>query len=157
MKCGCFHVMSPKLPEQPALRNLPTPFTKVIATRYYDGPLEGFLAHRDWPQACVFQLLDWDRETDTKVYDVARVEDLSFEDVVALLFDQRLPTWPVWVLPSSARGRGEELVDRCFAGARPVATVTAKDLFGQIDAWDPAENAPLSSGLVATVDKRGAG
>src|SRR5687768_7458917 len=117
-------------------RHLPSPFTKAIATRYYDGPMEGFLAHGEWPQACVFQLVDWDRETDLRTYDIARVEDLSFDDVVGMLFEDRRPTWPVWVLPSNVRSRGEQLVDECFTRARPVATVTTRDLFGEIALWD---------------------
>jgi hypothetical protein len=131
-----------------------SPFTKVIATRYYDGPMEGFLGHRDWQQACVFQLLDWDRETDLRVYEIARVEDLEFEQVVALLFQERLPTWPVWVLPSGARERGERLLDECFARARPVATVTTGDLFGDVALWTPADDAPVSSSLVLPVRTR---
>src|SRR5688500_14448566 len=107
---------SPSIPAD--LRNVRSPFTKVIAARYYDGPIEGFLAHAEWPQACVFQLVDWDRETDLRVYDIARVEDLSFEDVVGLLFEDRRPTWPIWVLPSATRERSEALVDECFGRAR---------------------------------------
>jgi hypothetical protein len=140
--------MSPKSEAPPSFRHLKSPFTKVIATRYYDGPMEGFLGHRDWPQACVFQLLDWDRETDLRVYEIARVEDLAFEQVVALLFQERLPTWPVWVLPSGTREHGERLVDECFARARPVATITTADLFGDVALWTPADDAPASSGLV---------
>jgi len=149
--------MSPKSEDLPSLRHLPSPFNKVIATRYYDGALQGFLAHGDWLQACVFQLLDWDRETDMRVYEIARVEDLAFEEVVALLFHERLPTWPVWVLPSAVRERGERLVVECFARARPVATITTRDLFGDIALWDAAEDAPLSSGMVLPKRKQGAG
>ena len=130
----------------------------MIATQYYDGALEGFLAHRDWPQACVFQLLDWDREADVRVYEIARVEDLSFDDVVALLFTDRLPTWPVWVLPSSAQRRAKRLVDECMTRARPVATITTRDLFGDIALWTPADDAPASSGLLPLASRRsGAG
>ncbi len=132
----------------PSIRHLKSPFSKVIATRYYDGPMVGFIAHRDWPHACVFQLVDWDRETDIRVYELSRVEDLSFEDVVATLFRDRLPTWPVWVLPSSARERGQALLDEHAARARPVATITTRDLFGDILRWDAADDAPLSSGLL---------
>src|SRR5688572_23503218 len=94
----------------PSVRHIRSPFTKAIATRYYDGPMEGFLAHKDWPHACVFQLLDWDRETDVRTYEIVRVENLAFEDVVGLLYEQRLPTWPVWVLPAAARERAKDLV-----------------------------------------------
>jgi hypothetical protein len=139
---------SQKPADPPSFRHLESPFNKVIATHYYDGPLRGFLQHRDWLQACVFQLIDWDRETDLRVYEVARVEDLTFEAVVGLLFADRLPTWPIWVLQSRARARGERLLDECVARARPVATVTTRDLFGQIAEWDVAEDAPLSSGLM---------
>jgi hypothetical protein len=150
-------IMSPKSEDSLSLRHAKSPFTKAIATRYYDGPLEGFLAHRDWLQACVFRLLDWDRETDVRVYEIARVEDLAFEEVVSLLFHDRLPTWPVWVLPSSAHGRGERLLNECFTRARPVATVTTRDLFGDIAIWDPADDAPVSSGLVIPTRKQDAG
>jgi hypothetical protein len=126
---------------------LPSPFHRVIACDYYDGALEGFLAHRDWPQACVFQLLDWDRETDARVYEITRVEDLDFEDVVSRLFTDRLPTWPAWVLPNSARARAKRLVDECAARGRAVATVTTLDLLGVISVWAPADDAPLSVGL----------
>ena len=79
-----------RLPEgPPSFSDLKSPFTKAIATRYYDGPLEGFLAHCDWSQACVFRLLDWDRETDLRVFEIARVEELEFEDAVRLLFRDR--------------------------------------------------------------------
>jgi hypothetical protein len=145
----------PALPSD--FQSVRSPFHKVIATRYYDGPMEGFLAHDEWPQACVFQLVDWDRETDLRVYDIARVEDLSFEDVVGILFEERRPTWPVWVLPSGARARGEQLVDECFTRARPVATVTTRDLFGELSSWDPADDAPMSSGLVTTRHRRDTG
>lgn len=153
----CVSVMGSKPTDPSDFRNLPSPFTKVIATRYYDGPMEGFLAHSEWPQACVFQLVDWDRETDIRTYDIARVEDLSFDDVVGMLFEERRPTWPVWVLPSSVRARGEQLVDQCFARARPVATVTTRELFGEISFWDPADDAPLSSGLVVPRSSRHTG
>jgi hypothetical protein len=144
------------LPEAPpSVRHFKSPFKRVIATRYYDGPMEGFVAHQDWPQACVFQLIDWDRETDVRVYEVARVEDLTFEDVVALLFEERLPTWPVWVLPSGARDRAKKLVDECMARARPVATITTRDLFGDIALWTPADDAPASSGLIVVASQRG--
>jgi hypothetical protein len=149
--------MGSKPTEPSDFRNLPSPFTKVIATRYYDGPMEGFLAHNEWLQACVFQLVDWDRETDVRTYDIARVEHLSFDDVVGMLFEERRPTWPVWVLPSSLRERGEQLVDQCFKSARPVATVTTRDLFGEISFWDPADDAPLSSGLVMPSRRRDTG
>jgi hypothetical protein len=149
--------MSQQPEDPPSLRHLKSPFTKVIATRYYDGPMEGFLAHSDWQQACVFQLLDWDRETDMRVYEIARVEDLGFEEAVALLFQERMPTWPVWVLPTADRERGEQLVDECFARARPVATITTRDLFGDIALWDPADDAPMSSGVVMPVRKQDAG
>lgn len=148
--------MSPKSDDLPSLRHLESPFNKVVATRYYDGAMAGFLGHRDWLQACVFQLLDWDRETDMRVYEIARVEDVAFEEVVSLVFHDRLPTWPVWVLQGAARERGERLVVECFARARPVATVTTRDLFGDITLWDPAEDAPLSSGLVLRAHRQGA-
>jgi hypothetical protein len=133
----------------PSYADLKSPFTKVIAVRYYDGPLEGFLDHRDWSQACVFRLLDWDRVTDVRVFEIARVEDLEFEEAVGLLFRDRRPTWPVWVLPSSLRDRGELLVDQCFERARAVATITTGDLLGNILQWETADDAPQSSSLLA--------
>ena len=136
--------MSQQPEDPPSFSRLKSPFTKAIATRYYDGALEGFLLHRDWLQSCVFRLLDWDRETDLRVYEIARVEDLEFEEVVALLFRDRRPTWPLWVLPSSMREEGERLVDQCFERARAVATVTTADLFGRISEWEPADDAPQS-------------
>jgi hypothetical protein len=143
--------------ENSSLRQLKSPFVKAIATRYYDGPMEGFLGHRDWLQACVFRLLDWDRETDERVYEIARVEGLPFEQVVSMLFHERLPSWPVWVLPSAMRDHGERLLDQCFVRARPVATVTTRDLLGEIALWTPAEDAPVSSGLPVPARKQDAG
>ena len=150
--------MSPKAAaDAPSPSSLLSPFSKVIAARYYDGPTEGFLGHRDWLQACVFQMVDWDRETDVRVYEIARVEDLAFETVVEALFRERRPTWPVWVLPTNARSRGEEMVDECFARARPVATVTTRDLLGEIAHWEPADDAPLSSVLTPVAGRRDVG
>jgi hypothetical protein len=155
---ACARVVMSQAPEvPPGFQHLKSPFTKVIATHYYDGPIEGFLGHSDWSQACVFRLLDWDRETDLRVFEIARVEDLGFEELVALLFQERLPRWPVWVLHGGARTRGEQLLDECFAKARPVATVTTRDLFGDITLWDPANDAPMSSGLAARRHQQDAG
>jgi hypothetical protein len=140
--------MSQKAESPPSLRHLKSPFTKVIATRYYDGPVEGFLAHQDWPHACVLELIDWDRETDIRVYEVSRLEELSFEDVVEALFSDRRPTWPVWVLPSGASKRGKELMDAHAQRTRLVGTLTTRDLLGQILIWDAADDAPRSSGLL---------
>jgi hypothetical protein len=148
-----------RVPEGPPsfFSDLKSPFTKAIATRYYDGPLEGFLAHCDWSQACVFRLLDWDRETDLRVFEIGRVEELEFEDAVGLLFRDRRPTWPLWVLPSSLRERGEQLVDQCFERARAVATVTTGDLLGNIAQWEVADDAPQSSTLQALARRKDAG
>lgn len=141
----------------PSFADLKSPFTKVIAARYYDGPIEGFLAHCDWSQACVFRLVDWDRETDLRVFEIARVEHLEFEDAVGLLFRERRPNWPVWVLPSSVRERGEQLIDECFARARAVATVTTSDLLGHIAAWEAANDAPPSRTLLELTRRQRAG
>ena len=143
--------------DPPSYAGLKSPFTKVIAARYYDGPLEGFLAHCDWSKACVFRLLDWDREADLKTYEIARVEDLQFEDAVGLLFRDRRPTWPLWVLPGSAREHAEQLVDECFERARAVATVTTSDLLGTIVEWEAADDAPQSSTLIALTRRQSAG
>jgi len=139
---------SPEAP--PGYLQPKSPFSKVIATRYYDGPLAGFLAHRDWNQVSVFRLVDWDRERDHRVFEIARVDGRTFEGVVSLLFEERLPTWPVWVLQGGARERGEKLLDECFARARPVATVTAQDLLTEIMRWDAADDAPASSHWVVS-------
>ncbi|MDF3069662.1 MAG: hypothetical protein K0R38_5263 [Polyangiaceae bacterium] len=138
-----------------SIRHLKSPFSKVIATRYYDGPMEGFVAHNDWPHACLFQLVDWDRETDIRVYEVTRVEDFSFDEVVEALFRDRRPTWPVWVLPSGARERGQRLLAELTERTRPVATLTTRDLFGDILVWDAADDAPLSSGLILAAQSSG--
>lgn len=140
--------MGQKAENPSSLRHLRSPFTKVIATRYYDGPLEGFLAHDDWPHACLLQLIDWDRETDIRVYEVSRIEELSFDDVVESLFSDRRPSWPVWVLPNGARERGQQLFEAHAPRARPVATLTTRDVLGEILVWDAADDAPLSSGLI---------
>jgi len=129
----------------PSYRQPKSPFCKVIATRYYDGPLAGFLAHRDWNHVCVFRLVEWDRERERRVFEIARVDGQTFEGVVALLFEERLPTWPVWVLQGGARERGEKLLDECFGRARPVATVIAQDLLTDIVRWEAADDAPASS------------
>jgi hypothetical protein len=145
--------MQQKPEDSVGLRHLQSPFAKIIAARFYDGPTEGFLDHRDWPHACVFQMVDWDRQSDIRVYEISRVEDLAFDDVVELLFRERRPTWPVWVLPSNARLRGEQLVDECLKRARPLATVSTRDLLGEITRWEVADDAPLSSTLLTIAQR----
>jgi hypothetical protein len=148
--------MGEKAENRSGLRHLKSPFGKVIATRYYDGPLEGFLAHEDWPHACLFQLIDWDRETDLRVYDVSRIEELSFDQVVEALFRDRRPSWPVWVLQGSERERGGRLIAEHTRRARAVATLTTRDLLGDILVWESADDAPLSSGLIVAASRRDA-
>jgi hypothetical protein len=146
--------MSLQLPGQGTLRNVKSPFTKIIATHYYDGPTQGFVEHVDWIEACVFQLLDWDRETDLRVYEIARMAGTSFDEVVAELFEDKRPTWPIWVLQGPSKGRGEQLVDVGFQRGRAVATITTTGLFDDIALWDAAQDAPVSSGLVVPARRR---
>ena len=70
----------------PSVRHLKSPFTKVIATRYYDGPMEGFLCHNDWPHACLFQLVHKTR-TDAGGFELAHRAAVFVDAVLRVVVD----------------------------------------------------------------------
>jgi hypothetical protein len=112
-------------------RNYPSPFQKVLALGYYDGPTEGLLQ-------CVsgsvyrFHLLAWDEATqDLRVFGLAALPSAAFTQLVALYAPTQPPRWPTWV-PSWQEGFAEP-TEAILAQAGPVEWVLAvEDLYGPI-------------------------
>lgn len=59
----------------------PSPFTRVLAAGYYDGPTEGIIACGACGRAFAFRLLKWDSDQDLRVFAIGGIQE-DFEDLV---------------------------------------------------------------------------
>ncbi|SRR6266508_2754982 len=110
----------------------PSPFTKVLALGYYDGPTEGFVQGGEGGPVYRFHMLAWDSETqDLRVFGLAPCPSDSLARLVALCERYEPARWPVWV-PSwheGLEGETEQLLSEAGTFGWVVA---AHDLLGQI-------------------------
>lgn len=74
-----------------------SPFGRVVALGYYDGPTSGVLQCATCPSVYRFEMLDWNAGQDVRVFSLARLPPGSLERVVDLCPKTRPPQWPIWV------------------------------------------------------------
>jgi hypothetical protein len=113
----------------------PSPFTRLVALGYYDGPTQGILECGAAGDTYKFDLIDGD---DLRLYSLAPLPKGSFDEVVRLLTPYQQPRWPAWCplwsFPSdSVRQEVEKETDRILSGAGPGEwVVAAEDVLGEI-------------------------
>ncbi len=113
----------------------PSPFSRIIALGYYDGPTSGILEGGTAGPAYKFVMLDGD---DLRIYSLAPLPPGSLENLVQLLTPYQQPRWPLWCprwsFPSEAlRAEVEAETDRILGLAGPVEwVVAAEDLLHEI-------------------------
>jgi len=103
-------------------RQLRSPFSRVIATGYYDGSTEGFTDCDTCRTVYEFKMLDWDEGQDIRVFKVEEKAGALFDELVEVIStEQDRPRWPIWVprspFPVAAEKRIHDLRSK-VAGAR---------------------------------------
>jgi hypothetical protein len=74
-----------------------SPFGRMIALGFYDGPTGGVAECAYCHAEYVFEMLDWDDGQDVRVFSFAPLPAGSFEQVVSACPQSNAPPWPVWV------------------------------------------------------------
>ena len=134
-----------------------SPFTRIIALDWYDGPRSGLLQCEVCGREFRFELLDERLDEgdgpDLRVYSLAPLPAGSIAKVVAALAGTHPPAWPVWApiwtFPDpEAKAAAEASVDRVIEqAARPELVVVTRDLAAEI-----REARAITDDDVATVD-----
>jgi hypothetical protein len=96
-------------------RDLPSPFQRLIALGYYDGPTSGLAECARCRKSYRLELVAWDTSQDVRVFATATFEMERFERVIRACARQEEPNWPVWVpnlslLPLEARAELDGLL-----------------------------------------------
>jgi hypothetical protein len=108
--------------ERPDGRQLRSPFSRVVATGFYDGATEGFTECDTCRTLYEFSMLEWDEGQDVRLFKMEEKAGGLFDELVEMVrSNQQQPRWPIWVprfpLPDAAEKRIQEHHTRA-AGAR---------------------------------------
>jgi hypothetical protein len=118
-------------------RQQKSPFARIIATGFYDGPTGGLIECDSCKTVYSFGKLDWDDQQDMRVFSLAPVPAVRFDVLVpsVLASDAK---WPVWVLIEKGLSTVSETVSRLQSSADPIEFVVAtRDLLGVLNVWRP--------------------
>jgi hypothetical protein len=74
-----------------------SPFAKVIALGYYDGPTAGIVQCHSCATAYKFDLLMWDEDQDRRIFTLTELPIHAWSSIVNILSPYTSPTWPIWV------------------------------------------------------------
>jgi hypothetical protein len=119
-----------------ALAGAPSPFPKILALGFYDGPTAGVL-QCGCGAAYRFDMLDWDGEHRVRVFRLAALPRGSLDQCAAAFAQSEPPRWPVWVPwsrtspPAEVRDAVNREVDRVLAEAGPPDLVVAWTGYGE--------------------------
>lgn len=89
---------------------------QLIAIGFYDGPTEGFAQGVEGIPVCFFKVVAWDENQDRRLYLLSRVDERTYEELVAILAKSQgiLPNiWtPDWSFDEAAiELRANRIVD----------------------------------------------
>lgn len=119
------------------LTNAQSPFSKIVALGFYDGPTSGVLQCGTCSATYRFDMLDWDVDHEVRIFRLARLPEDSLVRCVNVLAQSRQPQWPVWVpsrwdLPSDeARQEADRELQRILQSAEPAELVVAWAGYGE--------------------------
>lgn len=117
-----------------------SPFSKIIALGFYDGPEAGVLQCSECLTEYRFEMLDTDfnpEDLDTRIFSLAQLPSGSFDQIVEVCPKVNPPHWPVWMplwqFPSddarqTADHRIQEVLDRAVPAELIVAWVGYGDM-----------------------------
>src|SRR5712691_7359586 len=115
-----------------------SPFTRIIALGFYDGPTSGVLQCETCARVYRFDILDWDDDHEVRVFRLAVLPSQSLDECVAIFAQTDAPRWPVWVperskLPSEeARESADRAVEGILHQAESAELLVAWAGYGQV-------------------------
>ncbi len=77
-----------------------SPFGKVLAVDYYDGPTRCLVECRHCNRVFALEMIDWDDDQSARVFSSTPADHDLFDRLVESASHDEQPRWPVW-LPSS--------------------------------------------------------
>jgi hypothetical protein len=96
-----------------------SPFGKIIAMEFYDGPVSGVVRCTSCGSVLQFKWLAWDERQEKRVFALARMPGEAWDEIIALYaHDQpRFPVWvPKWVdLPKDELDKRENALQTVLA------------------------------------------
>jgi hypothetical protein len=132
--------MQPRQPCCQQLSSLPggrSPFTRIIALGFYDGPTAGILQCASCGAVYRFDMLDWDDNQEVRVFRLASLPPGSLDEAIRAFDKAGPPSWPVWV-PVRAAFPSEEIaqqadatIQRILERAEPARYVVAWSGYGE--------------------------
>jgi hypothetical protein len=94
------------------LRDTASPFTKIIALDWYDGPTGGILQCQNCQAVYQFDMLDWDYHQ-VRIFRLRSLPEESWTQIVALLEQAGFsPSWPVWFQRKWPSEKAREITDK---------------------------------------------
>jgi hypothetical protein len=115
----------------------PSPFSRIIALEFYDGPTSGILRCATCGAVYRFDMLDWDESQEVRVFRLASLPPGSLEEAVRALDKAGPPSWPVWVprrasFPSEeAAAQADRAIQRILDRAEPALRLLAWSGYGE--------------------------
>jgi hypothetical protein len=119
-------------------KNLPSPFTQVIVTGYYDGETRGFTRCDECSEAFAFRLAGWDPNQDVRVFVLYPIPTKSFDVLFDAFAALERPKSPVWVpdfqsFDSNAQTTVKGVIDRVEElRAPPVMVIATRHIEKQL-------------------------
>lgn len=118
-------------------RELLSPFERIIAIGYYDGPTAGFAIDKE-NILYYFHLLDWDDWQDLRVFEIDRIFKFGFDDLMTNFDENNFsPSWPVSVLMGEHANLLSKFTEDCQKSTTPIAIVVTENLIETIKLWKP--------------------
>jgi hypothetical protein len=116
------------------LTNSPSPFTRIVALGFYDGPTFGVLRCNACQSDYKFDMLAWDETHEVRVFRLGALPSGTLEQCVQVLGTVSPPQWPVWVpMPLSLEhtddSPGGDLVT-ILARSQPAGLIVAWQGYG---------------------------
>lgn len=114
-----------------------SPFSKIIALGFYDGPTSGILQCDTCLNNYKFEMIDWDDNQEVRIFRLASLPEDSLVRCVKALAEIEPPRWPVWVpffrkQPSEeARTAADREIDHILKAAQPAEMLVAWEGYGE--------------------------
>jgi hypothetical protein len=120
------------------VRQVPSPFVRVVATGYYDGPTDGLVECGSCGTLYEFCKLDWDEGQDMRIFSLAPVPGRTLSEIEQSASGRVTPTRPTWVLTGEFDKEIEVVVQSIVAAASDAEFVIAtENLLSTIEVWRP--------------------
>jgi hypothetical protein len=117
---------------------VPSPFRRILATGYYDGPTDGLVECATCSTLYQFQKLDWDDQQDMRIFALSPIPGHSFAELEVTRSGSEGPAWPIWVPADQVTQELALRVDAILDAASPAEFIVAtENLLGIIDVWRP--------------------